>query len=514
MEMIPSPKMLQPMADPDQVHLITAPAVQDSELTDCDHLATVINTVGTMSEGELIEARLQIAEEVIESINPSGRYQMRIFWLSIPLMLATAYLVYLMSYVSPEPFAECESTTQPGVFETCTEQEACDLRGSSRQSKIYFDIDCWPKEFNIVCEQKYKRSIGLMITLFLNTFLSSLGLYLCDLLGRQFGWYMSLGLVIVGSCISFFVPDYIGKMIGMGISLAANITYAILLTVMINENTTAKTKLRSVTVAFFFLGYGFGCIFINLFAYISTEPWFLIGVTLVIFLIFGIPCLFLFKETPAFKINILDVQGYIKIIDEIASINRKDPRLDAKYSKRIDCLNLIIERMKEISKEKKSKSIVERYAVLTLLCTKQYLPQFVVLSLIGGYLYSVFLGMSSNIQELGIRDIRINGVIFGVTQAIGNLVDIPYPNKMKRRLWNFIFQSFMMTGAIILLVLGFVYQTKTFGVLITQSIVSSVFCGAGLSALFPMFFLYVSELHPPELRGTANSLVLFTSNLI
>jgi len=325
---------------------------------------------------------------------------------------------------------------------------------------------------------------------------------------------MSLALVIVGSCISFFVPDYIGKMIGLGISLPANITYAILLTVMINENTTAKTKLRSVTVAFFFLGFCLGCISINLFAYISTEPWFLIGVTLVIFLIFGIPCLFLFKETPAFKINILDVQGFIKIIDEIASINRKDPRLDAKYSKRIDSLNLIIERMKEISKEKKSKNIVERHPVLTILCTKQYLYQFVVLSLIGGYLYSVFLGMSSNIQELGIRDIRINGVIFGVTQAIGNLVDIPCPNKMKRRLWNFIFQSFMMTGAIALLVLGFIFPTKTFGVLLTQSIVSSAFCGTGLSALFPMFFLYVSELHPPELRGTANSLVIFVSNLI
>ena len=134
------------------------------------------------------------------------------------------------------------------------------------------------------------------------------------------------------------------------------------------------------------------------------------------------------------------------------------------------------------------------------------------MSLIGGYLYSVYYGMSINIQELGIKDTKINGIIFGSTQALGYGVVLPFADKMKRKLWTLIFQLVMLTGAIILFFLSFLDKTDT--VLYLQTVVSSVFCGMGFSMLFPIFFLYLSELFPIDLRGSANSIILLMSNAI
>ena len=70
----------------------------------------------------------------------------------------------------------------------------------------------------------------------------------------------------------------------------------------------------------------------------------------------------------------------------------------------------------------------------------------------------------------------------------------------------------MLIGALILLALSFVDKTDT--ILYLQTVISSVFCGMGFSMLFPIFFLYLSELFPINLRGSANSIILLFSNAI
>jgi len=70
----------------------------------------------------------------------------------------------------------------------------------------------------------------------------------------------------------------------------------------------------------------------------------------------------------------------------------------------------------------------------------------------------------------------------------------------------------MMTGAVILLILSLGGSSKR--ILIAQTAVAIIFCGTTFSALFTIFFLYVTELFPVELRGTASSIVLLVSNIL
>ena len=111
-------------------------------------------------------------------------------------------------------------------------------------------------------------------------------------------------------------------MLALGFSNTVTPIYSSLFSIMINENTIPSSKLRSVTVSGCFVAFAIGCISINFLAYISTEPRFLLLVTLGLFVVSTVPCPFIFLESPAFTISKGKKEDFYRIIGRIFKINQ------------------------------------------------------------------------------------------------------------------------------------------------------------------------------------------------
>ena len=462
---------------------------------------------------DILDRKLNIGESILDSINPAGRYQYWLFFISFLLSVGTGFILYLASYLAPDPLPECADLSNPGVYNICLESEACALLHQGKNAKLSVMSGSWVDLYGLTCDKAYLRKDGMTMMLFICAVMPLFALYLCDMYGRTTGFAISFLYLIVGFSMSYFVKDYIIGMAGIGLMNAScSVVYSCLFTVYTIEVTTSKTRLRSIIVTMFFFGYGLGCIVVNFFAYISTAPDFLL---LLSFGITGVPgflCLFL-VESPMFELDRGNLDRFEKLTTRIGRINGIKIEDAMQHNNKMNQLRTLVSQSEEISKYQKSRSIMYRYPILALLSSKIYFRRFLTLSIIACHLYCIYTGMSVNIEGLGMKDIKLNGIIFGVTQSIGYMVVIPYADNMPRRLWNIILQFIMLAGAGILMAMSLMLDQNNKTVELAGSIVSCVMFSIPLSALITIFFMHVAESFPPELRGTANSLVMLTSNL-
>ena len=214
-----------------------------------------------------------------------------------------------------------------------------------------------------------------------------------------------------------------------------------------------------------------------------------------------------------FELDRGNLDRFEKLATRIGKINGIKIEDEMQHSSKIDQLRTLISQSQEISKHQKSRSIMYRYPILALLSSKMYFRRFLIFSIIACNMYCIFLGMIVNIQGLGMKDIKLNGIIFGVTQSIGYMVVIPFAEKMPRKIWSIIFQFIILGGSGILIAMSLMLNQNNITVQLAESIVSCIMFAIPLSAMFTIIFMHVAESFPPELRGTANSLVMLTSNL-
>lgn len=120
--------------------------------------------------------------------------------------------------------------------------------------------------------------------------------------------------------------------------------------------------------------------------------------------------------------------------------------------------------------------------------------------------------MSTSVQELGLKNIQVNGILLGATQSLGYLLVFPFTHKMRRRKWSIVFQVGLLISIVCLFAISFLKKTKF--VLWTETFFSTFFISTITSALFPLLFLFTSELFPTKIRGLANALVLFFGKLV
>lgn len=139
--------------------------------------------------------------------------------------------------------------------------------------------------------------------------------------------------------------------------------------------------------------------------------------------------------------------------------------------------------------------------------------RFVTLGLQAGVIYMIFYGLTTSIQELGLKSATQNGIFLGVTQTIGYFISLPLAYKMERKRWSIIFQSISLVAALLLAYLSGIQKESDFNGLL-QTIISTCVMATVNSAQFPIFFAYVSEIYPTRMRGLANALILFTGKLI
>ena len=461
---------------------------------------------------DMIEQKLDMGESILDSINPGGRYQYCLLVIAFSLAVGIGFIVYLTAYLTPDPIPECADLSNPGVYKLCLESEACSLLRQGKDAKLSVISGSWTDLYGLTCDKSKLRKDGMTLMIFMNALMPLFALYLSDMYGRTTGFALSFLCLILGFIMSYFVKDYMIGMAGIGLMNACCTSYPCLYTVYATEVTTSKTRLRSIIVGMSFFGYGLGCIVVNFFAYISTAPAFLLLLTFGITGVPGFFCLFL-VESPIFELDRGNLDRFEKLISIIGKFNVVKIEDAMQHSNKIDQLRTLVSQSDEISKYQKSRSIMYRYPILALLSSKIYFSRFLILSIIACNLYCISFGMTINIQGLGMKDIKLNGVIFGITTSVGHMVVIPYAEKMPRKLWNIIFQFIMLAGTGILIAMSLMLDQNNNMVQLAESIVSCVMLAIPLSALFTIFFMHVAESFPPELRGTANSLVMLTSNL-
>lgn len=119
----------------------------------------------------------------------------------------------------------------------------------------------------------------------------------------------------------------------------------------------------------------------------------------------------------------------------------------------------------------------------------------------------IFYGLAYSVQELGLKSINYNGIFFGITQAVGYLVMIPFIHKMPRKFWTIIFQILTLFGIGILAYLSHFEDSEK--IRIMRAAVSTLILTVINSAQFPIFFAGLSEMFPSKLRGVSNALILF-----
>lgn len=468
--------------------------------------------IDTGNKEDLIDVKTKQAELIMEQMGTSGKYQYYILVFFSIISFGTGFMVYLIAYVITSPLSECPDLTYSTGYRFCSEQEACDLISQGKPARVYFTTDGWSKQYNMACDSADVRESTVMLLLCVKAVLAMPILVLIDIYGRKFGMLLSYAYVLIGIIISQSIDSFVWKAIGLGILNCTEISYSCLAAVIVTECTSKRTKFRSTIISLVFLAYGLGTIAINFFAYISTQADFLLLLTFGSVGILGFPALFLW-ESPMYLLEKGDVDGFERVVAQIGKYNNRQLTADADHGKRMVRLRHLVQQCNERQQELEKTNSLYRYPILAILFTKTYLWSLLVLSVIGTNFTWVYYGISVNIEDLGLKDIQINGIIFGITQAFGYLILVPYASGMDRRKWCIIFQIILLIGAGILLATSILFDTNSTKVQLSQTIVSCFLCGLPLSCAYTLFYMLVSELFPAELRGTANSLVMLASNL-
>ena len=134
------------------------------------------------------------------------------------------------------------------------------------------------------------------------------------------------------------------------------------------------------------------------------------------------------------------------------------------------------------------------------------------MSALSGLLFMLFYGMTTSVQDLGLHDIHLNGIFLGVNQSIGFIAIFPFMHKIKRRKWIINLQLVFIFSAIILWLTALFPKNQY--IQITQTTVSTFCIAANVSAISSVFYTYIAEMFPAEIRGVATALILFNGKLI
>lgn len=148
------------------------------------------------------------------------------------------------------------------------------------------------------------------------------------------------------------------------------------------------------------------------------------------------------------------------------------------------------------------------------LCTnKVYLCQFVSLSFIASLMFMVFYGMTTSVQELGLKNIQLNGMMIGVCQTIGYLFILPFTHKIPRKQFMKMFQVVIVSSAIVLFLIGLFVPHSDARKWI-ETLISTVLISSLTSMMFPLLFLWIAELFPTQIKGLASAFILFMGKLL
>jgi len=463
------------------------------------------------SGGELDKAKAVM----LDFIGSDGRYQFLVYICSIVSLFVCPFPVTLISFVAPDPNAECLHA-DTGKWESCSESDACS-KLATNTGRIDFTFDCWTKKYNMICDKASHRRFANSMFILMSTLWTLFPLLLADIVGRK-PIFLLVSVYASGGVLgTYFIEDFFWKIVLLGISSAACPVLTSLFIMTMSECSKENSKLYQYVVVAMFIGFPIGTAAFCLITYLTIDSDHLALITMISMTIGCMIPVFFVHESPTFLLEKLHLTALYKNVKEI----RKQNKLPADPAKLQQLESEIAQYEKAVKYSLTKRDTGSRFtdtkkrsALLTILSTPVYLYRVIALSTFGGLLGSIFVGASINLSGLGSSDIRVNGVVFSMVEVVGTLCVLKHAGTMKRRFWGLVGQGTILLLAVILGILCLVLDPDSFLDQFMRVALGAGAIGGVMYALYSPFYYYISELFPVELRGTGNSLVLFVGNLI
>lgn len=152
-------------------------------------------------------------------------------------------------------------------------------------------------------------------------------------------------------------------------------------------------------------------------------------------------------------------------------------------------------------------------AKLGLIFTKKmYRKQLLILCSISSAMYTIYYGMVTSVQDLGLKSFQMNGILVGITSAVGFIIVLRFVTKYKRKAGLLFIQSALLFGGYLLVCMSFV-ETSTITRLIEGGI-STLWISTVISSLFSFLYVTNAESFPTQMRGMAVGIILLCGKLV
>lgn len=260
------------------------------------------------------------------------------------------------------------------------------------------------------------------------------------------------------------------------------------------------------------VSYSVGCICLNFLSFYFTDADSLMICISGIITVAVLPNFFLLKESPKFLYEKGKVTELVNTLNSIAEKNQT--KLAPNYFKKILKIEHVDLKSKHEaielvrSSEIKDKTIekLSEPALKRLFLDKKISLTLVALCVQSATIFMIYYGLTSSIQDLGMKSIQLNGILMGCTQLIGYLFMAYYGPKLQRVRAAKLCLALEIFGAFVLFCLSFCKQTDQ--VMLLQSLVSTLWMTTIVSAHMGILYLQNAESFPTELRGLAIAFIL------
>lgn len=277
--------------------------------------------------------------------------------------------------------------------------------------------------------------------------------------------------------------------------------------------------MRKRTAAFTMFGFSIGCIILNVITFQIKNADDLVICSAVCISFVLLPLFFYIIETPMYLLRKGQYEKLDKVITKIAKRNKNIDKSEEYLTLREELFKEKLENKRTSNISNKSKTIKkegvkESDSLLKWLKNdKRNIFYQISLAFLIINNYSVYYGLTSSIQDLGINNIQLNGIILAVTLMTGYLFTMQRGPTLLRVKWAKItlYVKIFATGLLTFLSL-WKYKENKYNLLV-ESIVSTL--GLGMITAIQSYVIYSlnAELVPTEVRGKSIALTLLIGNL-
>lgn len=265
-------------------------------------------------------------------------------------------------------------------------------------------------------------------------------------------------------------------------------------------------------VGYCLVSYSIGCICLSFLSfYFESADTLMNCITIIIFIAITPNFIFL-KESPKFLYEKGKVTELVNILNEIGRENQAGLNPDY-FKKQLSIQHLDLRNKNETvvlvrTTEIKDK-VINQFSespIKRLFLNKRISLTLIALCVQSATIFTIYYGLTSSIQDLGLKSIQLNGILMGFTQMLGFLYVAYNGPKIERVKTAKLCLLIEMAGALLLFGLSFCKQTDK--ILLIQSLISTLWMTTTVSAHISVLYLQNAESFPTELRGLAIAFIL------